>query len=233
MAVSLLQTPHLPFDQAYGPNPVTLTGIPTDPITGVITADKYVLQIYRAGQLIADLRQTPNGVGNAIFDIQNTLQNFVAPSINSVEQTGYIGDTLLNSANETTDYQFYYGSETSGVVTFSAADFTRYLAFGGSKAYYEVPYSSIPFIPFISNPGCTVVDSQGQPFTDIQAYRLGASITDGKPAWLLDDMRVYDHYVTRNDMTTISYYNRNNSTGDPEAQGIDAFVFWQYANMYY
>ena len=84
MAVILTQTPTLPFDQAYGPNPVTLSGIPTDPITGVITADKYVLQIYRAGQLIADLRQTPNSQGVAIFDIQNTLQNFVAPSPNSV-----------------------------------------------------------------------------------------------------------------------------------------------------
>jgi hypothetical protein len=105
MAVILTQTPTLPFDQAYGPNPVTLSGIPTDPITGVITADKYVLQIYRAGQLIADLRQTPNSQGVAIFDIQNTLQNFVAPSPNNVEEIGYIGNDLLNSAAETTPYQ--------------------------------------------------------------------------------------------------------------------------------
>ena len=42
MATTLLQAPQLPFDQAYGPNPVTLTGIPFDPITGALTADKYV-----------------------------------------------------------------------------------------------------------------------------------------------------------------------------------------------
>jgi hypothetical protein len=47
MATSLSQTPQTPFDQAYGPNPVTLTGIPYDPVTGALTADKYVLQIWK------------------------------------------------------------------------------------------------------------------------------------------------------------------------------------------
>ena len=231
MAVILTQTPTLPFDQAYGPNPVTLSGIPTDPITGVITADKYVLQIYRAGQLIADLRQTPNSQGVAIFDIQNTLQNFVAPSPNNVEEIGYIGNDLLNSAAETTPYQFYYGSETAGVLNMSPADFTTYIAFGGKKAYYEVPYTTVPtFIPaLITSGGCTAILKQGQPFTDLQTYRLGGSITDGKPSWLLNNMRVYDHYVTRDDMTTISYYNKPTGTGPAEAASIEAFVFWQYS----
>ena len=231
MAVTLLQTPHLPFDQAYGPNPVTLTGIPTDPVTGVITADKYVLQIFRAGTKIADLRQTPNAVANAIFDIQNTLQNFVAPSINSVEQTGFIGNDLLNSTNETTPYSLVYGSETGGVVSIVGSS-PLFLAFGGTKAYYEVPYDTTAFVPVIdSTVGCTLVTRQAQPFTDLQNYRLGSDITDGKPTWLLDTMRVYDHYVTRNDMTTISYYNGVTGTTTPAlVRSIDAFQFWQYAN---
>ena len=96
MAVTLQQQPASPFDQTYGPNPVTLTGAPVDPVTGVITSDKYVLQIFRGGQKIADLRQTANAVGRAIFDIQNVLQNFVAPSPNNVEEIGYLGDELMN-----------------------------------------------------------------------------------------------------------------------------------------
>ena len=94
MAVTLTQSPNIPFDQAYGPNAVTLSGIPVDPVTGVITADKYVLRIYRNGTLIADLRQSPNGQALAIFDIQNTLQNFVSPSPNDIEQTGLFGSDL-------------------------------------------------------------------------------------------------------------------------------------------
>ena len=117
MAVALLQSPHIPFDQAYGPNPVTLTGIPVDPITGVLAADKYVLQIFRNGTKIADLRQSPNSSALAIFDIQNTLQNFVAPSKNDIEETGYIGDDLANSQNESTPYGFAIGYELDGVVT--------------------------------------------------------------------------------------------------------------------
>jgi len=228
MAVTLTQTPTLPFDQAYGPNPVTLSGIPTDPITGVITADKYVLQIYRAGQLIADLRQTPNSQGVAIFDIQNTLQNFVAPSPNYVEQIGYIGNDLLNSAQESTPYSFAIGSETGGIVSISGSS-PLFLAFGGTKAYYQVPYSPAPYIPaLITSTGCTAVLKQGQPFTDLENYRLAGTITDGKPSWLLNNMRVYDHYVTVDDMTTISYYNKPSGTGPAEAASIEAFVFWQY-----
>lgn len=231
MATTLLQAPQLPFDQAYGPNPVTLTGIPFDPITGALTADKYVLQILRNGQLIADLRQTPNAVGNAIFDIQNTLQNFVAPSPNNVEEVGYIGLDLMNSANESTPYQFKTGYEAAGIVTIDNEPAQLYLDFGGSKKYFEVPYIATPiFIPTLTSfvGTCTNILKQGQPFTAMKSYRLGADITDGKPAWLTNTMRVYDHYVTIDDMTTISYYNSVTGTGPALAKSIDAFVFWQY-----
>ena len=228
MAVTLLQQPASPFDQTYGPNPVTLTGAPVDPVTGVITSDKYVLQIFRGGQKIADLRQTANAVGNAIFDIQNTLQNFVAPSPNNVEEIGYLGDELMNSVNESVFYALQYGFETNGVVSIQGTSPLK-LAFGGTKEYYEVDYDATPYIPEVSQAtGCTGIIAQGQPFTDLQTYRLGADITDGKPTWLLNNMRVYDHYVTRDDMTTISYYNSFiGAFGN--VRSIDAFVFWQYA----
>ena len=227
MAVTILQSPSLPFDQAYGPNPVTLTGAPVDPITGVITADKYVLRINRGGQVVADLRQSPNAIGNAIFDIQNVLQNFVSPSSNDIEQLGYVGDQLSNSALESVSYTISFGFETDSVVVMQGTS-PLYLAFGGTKEYFEVPYENGVFIPTVSDfTGCTEIIKQGQPFTDLQTFRLGSDITDGKPSWLLNNMRVYDHYVTPSDMVTLSYYNNVNDPF-PGVRGIDAFVFWQY-----
>ena len=234
MAVTIAQSPSLnnaaPFDQAYGPNAVTLTGIPTDPVTGVIAADKYVLQIWRAGTMIADLRQTPNAAGDAIFDIQNTLQNFVAPSPNNVEEIGFVGNPLLNSANESVAYQLKAGYELTGIVTIDTAPLAVYTAFGGTKPYWQVEYPAATYVPTLSQPGpnCTAIIKQAQPFTDQKNYRLGADITDGKPTWLTDTMRVYDHYVTADDMTTLSYYNQPGGTGPAAATCIDAFVFWQY-----
>ena len=230
MAVSLLQRPNRPFDQAYGPNPVTLTGIPTNPTTGVIDADKYILQIYRGGEKIADLRQTPNAEGNAIFDVQNVLQNYVAPSPNGIEAIGSFGTPQLNNtALESVAYNFAYGYEKNGV-DFVQGSMEPFLDFGGTKAYYEVPYDSEPYIPLQVQPttNCTSVSSQAQPFTDMPTYRLASTITDGKPGWLTDGMRVYDHYVTRDDMTTISYYNEPGGSGPASAKSIGAFVFWQY-----
>ena len=230
MAVALLQSPHIPFDQAYGPNPVTLTGIPVDPITGVLAADKYVLQIFRNGTKIADLRQSPNSSALAIFDIQNTLQNFVAPSKNDIEETGYIGDDLANSSNESTPYGFAIGYELDGVVTIDVTTPEAYLDFGGTKPYYAVPYDSTPYVPQLSTNvvGCTNVVRQGQAFSDVRRFRLASEITDGKPAWLSANDRVYEHDVTLNDMTTLSYYNGVTGSGPNLANGIEAFSVWQY-----
>ena len=232
MAVTISQSPSLPFDMAYGPNPVTLSGIPTDPQTGVITADKYVLRIYRLGTLIADLRQSPNRQGRAIFDIQNTIQSQVAPSAGNIEQTGYIGNALRTSATESTPYKLEVGYELDGVVFTEPISNINYLDFGGVKEYFEVPFNTNPYLPLVSeDEGCTIVDNQAKVFSDLKAYRLGGSITDGKPEVMNNDERVYDHYVTRDDMTTISYYNGldiDGSTIDQRVQGIEAFVFYQY-----
>tara|TARA_R110000822_G_scaffold190660_2_gene329441 strand:- start:2843 stop:4267 length:1425 start_codon:yes stop_codon:yes gene_type:complete len=235
MAIAITQSPSIIFDQAYGANPVTISGIPTDPITGVITAEKYVLQIWVSGQLVADLRQTPNISDVAIFDIQNTLQNYVAPSINSVEQTGYIGAQLLNSANESTPYELRASYEMEGVVPAYPgeagewATLSNLLDFGGTKEYYQVPYSPLPYIPALSNvEGCTNIVTQAQPFSDCQSFVLGVSITDGKPSWLTDTMRVYQRDVTADDMTTISYYNGVRGTGPALANSINGWQFYQY-----
>ena len=232
MAVAILQSPNIPFDQAYGPNPVTLTGIPVDPITGVLQAQKYVLRIYRNGTLIADLRQSPNSQALAIFDIQNTLQNFVAPSPATIEETGYAGLDLATATNESTPYSFEVGFENNGVVTIEFVDPVIHIDFGGSKEYWQVPYSAAPFIPVLSTNAatCTNVVKRANVFSDVRAFRTGAEITDGKPPWLTSTTAVYERNVTVDDMTTLSYYNGIGGTGPATAKGIEAFAFWQYSD---
>lgn len=229
MAITLTQTPSTPFDQVYGANPVTLAGIGTiSPLP-----NKYVLQILRGGQVIGDVRQAPNGIGNAIFDIQNILQNFVAPSPNNVETTGYIGTKLINSQNETVEYQVRFGYETNGVVAGLQTYATKLIGVGGTKAYFQVPYPNSEFIPNVNNAGpCSNVTKQGRPFSDMVNYRLASEITDGKPTWLSGAMRVYDHYVTRDDMETLSYWNAPSITGSGSSytKSIEAVTIWQYAN---
>lgn len=234
--IQIVQTPQTTFDEAYGPLPVTISGIPYDDVTGAIVADKYVLQIWRNGALIADVRQSPNASAVAIFDIQNILQNFVAPSPNNVEEIGYIGPELLNSANESTPYEIRASYEQNGIVPAYPGTGNKWatsstlLVFGGTKEYYEVPFNATSYIASMSaSSGCTYVLKQAQPFTDLKQFRLGGAITDGKPAWLTSVMRVYDHYVTRDDMTTISYYQVVGGTGYPaNANNIDAFCYYQF-----
>jgi len=226
MALSITQTPSVPFDQAYGANPVTLAGL------GTITPlpNKYVLQILKGGAVIGDVRQAPNSIGNAVFDIQNMLQNFVAPSPNFVELIGYNGNKLLNSANETVEYEIRYGYETSGVVGGLTTYPNKLKAVGGTKAYFEVPYANSEFIPDLTNQGpCSIVTKQGKPFSDMTTFRLASQITDGKPNWLNGAMRVYDHYVTREDFETISYWNSpTNQYSTNNNKSIEAVTVWQY-----
>ena len=231
MAVAILQSPNLPFDQAYGPNPVTLTGIPVDPITGVLAAQKYVLRIYRNGTLIADLRQSPNSQALAIFDIQNTIQNFVAPSPSDIEQIGYLGNDLATATNESTPYSFEVGYENNGIVTIDFVDPEIHTDFGGTKSYYDVPYSAAPFQPAVTGSGgCNSVLKRADVFSDVRTFRLGSEITDGKPPWLTGGTRVYEQNVTIDDMTTLSFYNSVTAIGTVGAAGIEAFTFWQYNN---
>ena len=234
--IQITQTPQITFDEAYGPLPVTIEGIPYDDTTGIIQAEKYVLQIWRNGQMIADLRQSPNASAAAIFDIQNTIQNFVSPSPNNVEEIGFIGVELMNSAKESTPYELRASYEQGGQVpaypgtTGQWATSNTLLAFGGTKEYYEVPFNATAYIPQLTQTGiCTGVLKPAKPFTDLTSYRLGGAITDGKPSWLTSNIRVYDHYVTRDDMTTISYYQMVSGPNPPAlAASVDAIMYWQF-----
>lgn len=221
MAVTITQSPTKKFDMAYGPNPVTLTGIGG--------AQKYVLQIIRNGTIIADVRQTPNTLGVAVFDIQNILQTQVAPSVPNVEETGYIGSELTSAPNESLNYAIWVGSETNGIETIDTQYAADWVTFGGTKQYYEVPFMSANYVPAMAASGTTpIVVKQAQPFTDRVNFVYGADITDGKPVWLLDGMRVYTWDVTAADMTTISFYNGVNGTPPAMVRGLGGIRYTLY-----
>jgi len=223
MAVTLTQSPTQKFDLTYGPNPVTLTGIGG--------ADKYVLQIVRNGTIIADVRQTPNTQGYAIFDIQNVLQTQVGPSKPNIEQTGFIGTELSNAQRESLNYAIWVGTETAGTVVIDNQYPSDWVSFGGTKQYYEVPFSPGLYIPIVSQSGTLpVVVQQGQPFTDRVKWVYASEITDGKPTWLLDNMKVYLWDVTPQDMTTITYYNGVNGNPPAMVRGLGGFRWTLYNN---
>ena len=115
MAITITQTPHSPFDMAYGANPITLSNIDNN-------ADKYALRIYVVGQTepIADIRQTPNRVGRAIFDIQNILQSQVGPMVNNIDSLNYqsfqSNTRLALAGRSLVEYQIATAEETGGIV---------------------------------------------------------------------------------------------------------------------
>jgi hypothetical protein len=226
MAVTILQRPTVKFDQAYGPNPVTLTGLTT-------SEDKYVLQILAADNItiLADVRQSPNKIGNAIFDIQNILQSFARPSIPNIEQTGYIGTDMVTAPNEVLQYKLRYGSETNGTINYLTTDNFFQYAFGGKKKYYEIPYDPSNWIPKVVGLGaCTDVERLGMALSDNTKRISYNDIADGKPGFLIgQDIWVRD--VTREDMTTISFYNgvvNGTPVAPTSAKGIDRFRVMQY-----
>ena len=114
MAITIPQTPHSPFDMAYGANPITLSDISNN-------ADKYALRIYVVGQTepIADIRQTPNRVGRAIFDIQNILQSQVGPMVNNIDSLNYqsfqSNTRLALAGRSLVEYQIATAEETGGI----------------------------------------------------------------------------------------------------------------------
>lgn len=231
MAVALKQSPNLQFDQAYGPNAITLEGIPTD-VLGIIQADKYVLQVVINGQIVADLRQTPNKYGLAIFDIQNVLQNFVSPSFAGIETIGYDGaDPLINSRYEQAQYNLRLGYEQDGVTFIETPSSIPYSVFGGTKQYYQVPYSPIAYIPYIQADGaCTLIEEgdAAQAFTALNTFKYAADLADAKPVWLQDWMRVYEIDVELDDMYTLSFNNTVRGTGPVAVKSIDLFRISYY-----
>jgi len=236
MAITIQQTPKLPFDMAYGANPITLTGITT-------SEDKYALRVYVLGNPnpIADIRQTPNRVGRAIFDIQNILQAYVSPTKNNIDALGVTGLGLQIANGELLEYQIGYTTETNGTLdgNFTISP-TIYTAIAGAKEYWQVPFTASKYQAAIQSniTGCTILNTNAKP---VQASALS------DVSWTIRDTETSDdfladgwasptgidvHTVYADDQCTKSFFQPTNRGGSAppvfNAQGIEAFIIAEY-----
>lgn len=189
------------YNLGYGINPVTLSGI-------LSSQEKYVLQVRnRLGTVTyADVRQSPNAQGRALFDIQQILQNLLNPSPIGIETFG----GWVSGLNETDEYRLYYGTESSGVATIDG--FVSGLkVLSGRKAPADVNWADrLDYRYTISQTGlappgqiglCTVIDNQGLLLTDWTggglSQNLGVQvpprIAAGTPT-LVQELRPSDAY---------------------------------------
>lgn len=181
--ISVEQTPGN-FNKAFGINPISLGGI-----TGF---NKYVLRLKKDGDIIADIRQTPNKNFNALYDIQNVLQTYIKPSKIGFENITDIEATF----EEWFKYDFEYGIEDINGNYINSGDLTDYLVFGGKKEYYEL---------YVDEDIYSAGVEQGICLTD--RLRLQAAGLPFKPTSILNNDEVYTHEVYNGDYYTISFYN--------------------------
>jgi len=240
MAVNVEQTPYRPFDMAYGANIITLSGITP-------SQQKYALRIFVLGNTvpIADIRQSPNRVGRAIFDIQNILQTQVQPTINNIDGLHYSAgfaqqNTRMQIANgELIQYQIAYTTETNGTLDdpFEQSSIV-YTTLGGSKEYWQVPYDEgAEFIPIVDADanGCTDINYWARPLSDntwtIADTETGdnlLTVNGGYPSPGGIDV----HNVYRGDQCTKSFWQKIARVAGPypanaNTQGIEAFYILQ------
>ncbi len=224
------------YNLAYGPNPVTLTTLSSG-------ADKFVLQVRTVGgDILADIRQTANSEGNAIFDIQNILQSYVHVSPVNTEIIG-IGNTspanLQDSTQEVEQYILRIGEETSGVVELRSVSYGPYNVIGGKKPWFDLTWGEGQYQGAIngddSNPACTNVYFNGRPLSDENdIFITGSDLTAqgvAAPSSIGINTRINVHDVYASDFHTVSYFNpiyQGLPTPASQAQGIEGFRITTY-----
>ena len=235
MAITVLQQPSSPFDMAYGANPITLGGIG-------VTEDKYALRITIIGQTdpIADIRQTPNRQGRAIFDIQNVLQAYVGPQSNKIDSLnvpGFQQNTRMALAGPTLiEYQISYAAESGGVVGSFTTLPTIFTVIAGSKQYFQVPFDTNPYQPRIEGDDsalpCSVIDRSAKPLSD-NNFTIADELPAKSAAIYSSPGGIDVHNVYRNDECTKTFYQKveRSASQSPNAavQGIEAFYILQYS----
>ena len=238
--VTLSQSPG-DYNLAYGPNPVTLTTLTSG-------ADKFVLQVQTlGGTVLADIRQTANTQGNAIFDIQNILQTYVHPSPVDTEQLG-LGSVspanLQQSIQEVEQYILRIGDETAGVVDLKPVSLGPYNVIGGKKPWYDLTWAEGQYQGSIqgvsgTTPACTNIFGNGRPLSDENdIFILGSDLVNYIPTGNTDypssigvNTRINIHDVYASDLHTVSYFNpiyRGLPTPASQAQGIEGFRISSY-----
>ena len=240
MAIQILQTPATPFDMAYGANPITLANL--DP-----AASKYALRVYIVGQAdpIADIRQTPNRQGRAIFDIQNILQTIVGPMPNTIDglnnTPGFGTDVLAIAGQTIIQYQIATAMEFGGVIPDLPADGgwstdpQVFSVLQGSKQYFQVPFDTQPYQVKASgddsNPPCTVIDRTAKPFSD-NNWVIPDELPGLTNNYYSSPAGINVHRVYMDDECTKTFYSpvERDTSNAPNVvvQGIEAFYILQF-----
>ena len=226
------------FDMAYGPNAITLEGLST--------GDKYALRIFVVGNPvpIADIRQTPNREGRAIFDIQNILQAYVGPQVNTIDSlhfslTGFVAqnERLALAGPTLVQYQIAYAEENGGVVGPFYTIPDNFTSIAGSKQYFQVPFDTDPYRPEIegddSTPTCSVIERAARPLSDnnwtIADTETGDNLLTVRGGFPSPD-GIDVHNVFMDDQCTKTFYQkveRGNPAPLQNVEGIDAFYILQ------
>lgn len=235
MAITSELTPDN-YNMAFGQNLFTFTGLTTE--------DKYVIRVKDGATILADLRQGPNPVGDAVFDIQNVLQSYVSPSHYWIELLGiYDQDPgiaqknvpFTNSVLENFEYDLDYGGETAGVYT-PVASFAGFNVLGGTKEYYSNYWNYETYQPRVKTDtdqcGSTITERVGKPLTDYKNEKIVTTLSGGYPAdFMTANGEVLQYNRTVDQHLTVSFFNelsRNTSPSTPAARSIEGFHITTY-----
>lgn len=191
------------LELAYGPNIISLYDLDED-------GNKYVVRILNVGDdVIATLRQTPNVVGYAHYDLQKVLQTQVDSNPNMETTT-----RLLCSPNEIFQYNIEVGyyNNTDGTVVSELPD--DFYVLNGRKAFDDIDWDKSLYAPTVTENlqfNVAEVSSRQIALTDRHIKSTtGAAITDGKPTGstgVLDDDVVWLMDRHRDDDFTLTFLN--------------------------
>lgn len=215
-------------------NIVTLTNIISEP-----TAVKYILQITKpTGEIISDIRQTPNAEGVAIFDIQNILKSIVGTVPQATPELGFIADGLQPALTESTPFLIKAGYESAAGVPTIQATTGLIVGFNATVKDWTRAQDINPVLnPFPSEIGSDNI------CTDIQV--IGGALTD-RPTKVITSLvgvptglQIGDEYLEYNipydlrEYITVTYQQDAITPlpGIPQGvKGIEAFRVYPYDN---
>ena len=175
MAAVLTQQPS-EWNMAYAPLVFVMSGLGS--------ADKYIVYVEVNGQNIATLRQPENPAGVGIFDVSNIIQAYLEPEF--VETTPRVAPSTTAACT----YRIKYGIETAGVPEFTGYSATKY-ALNGYVNWRQLNWDVDPFRTGVTEFAC---ESPGY---------------DG----LIDQKRFLTNYpgeytIRRDEYHTLSFFNQ-------------------------
>lgn len=184
------------------------------------TADKYVLRVLIGTDVVADIRQTPNSAGNAIFDIQKILQSYTSqPALGWLNFSAF---RFTAAQDETVYYELQYGSETGGVVDIKTGTSDFFTALPGRG--YDVKYglnlwlelndyrAEVGIDPETAD--CTEIFETALPLSDKEYTRLGA---DDSVRGLSATDKVWHYDIYADNLYSLSFLQKLRYSGQAPA----------------